>query len=487
MKRSLRRRLSFGSNATLMTLFVVAILVVLQGVADRHRARWDLSADASSALQPETLNKLRLLDQAGEKVRITGFTAQSGKKDSYFKNRVLEDFLDELDYHSQVVEVRFVDFDKERLTAEALGVSEYGAVVVQRGDERADIKARNVFKNRGNKAEKSVEFVGEAAMNEAFSEILSKQQRKIYVLAGHGELNMESTEPEGLSELAKEVEQEHYKLQTLDLLRQREEGAAPRVPEDAAALVIARPQTTLAAPEEDALASYIGDGGRVLLAMDVGLPPPHLLASLGVAVLPGVVMDKLRVFPYDDRPIPVARPHPITDDLVDSHVVTVLSHVAPLSVSDPAPGGAKISPLLVTSRDGWIDRGGRIEKGSAVYEPEIDGAGPVDMAVAVEIQPGLGLVHKGRTLGRAVVVGDADFMTNAFLSEGPGNSTFTVNALRWLVGDDVRLSAVGKPTVVRKLALTDRDTGMIRWMALGLMPLCVLMIGAAVWALRRGR
>jgi hypothetical protein len=221
--------------------------------------------------------------------------------------------------------------------------------------------------------------------------------------------------------------------------------------------------------------------------MDVGLPSPALLTRLGVSVPSGVVMDKMRVFPYEDRPVPVYRSHPITEDLVDSKVVTVLSHVAPLSLSDPAPAGLRAMPILRTSRDGWIDRGGAFEKGSAVYDPGIDVEGPVDMAVAIELPAGAGIVNKGRPMGRVAVFGDADFLSNRFLLDGPGNSTLAVNVLRWLVGDDMRLSVVGKPTVVRKLALSDRDTAMIRWMALGIGPLCVLMAGAAVWALRRGR
>lgn len=487
MRRSTRRMLSYGTNATLVTFFVVALLVVLQGVADRHRFRWDISEDAASTLLPETMNKLRLLDMGSERVRITGFTAQTGKKDSYFKNRTLKDFLDELDYNSQVVEVRFVDFDKDRLTAEALGVTEYSAVVIQRGDERVDIKARNIFKNRGKKVEQSTEFVGEPAFNEAMAQILSKQQRVMYVLRGHGEFDLDSVEPEGLSELSKNAENEHYKLKSLDLLRDRGDGEAPRVPEDAAALLVIRPSSSFTAPEEDAVQDFLADGGRVLFALDVGLPSPQILGRLGVSSSSGVVMDTMRVFPYEDRPVPVYRPHPITEDLLDSKVVVVLSHVAPLHVVDPPPNGVRPTVFLKTSREGWIERGGPREKGSAVYQAEFDAEGPVDMAVALELAPGAGLVHKGKTMGRVAILGDADLLSNQFFLEGPGNSTIAVNLLRWLAGDDMRLSVVGKPTVVRKLALTERDTSMIRWMALGIGPLCVFILGAAVWAMRRGR
>ena len=110
------------------------------------------------------------------------------------------------------------------------------------------------------------------------------------------------------------------------------------------------------------------------------------------------------------------------------------------------------------------------------------------MAVAVQIQPdATGPVNPNRRVARVVVVGDSEFTTNQMLAEGPGNSTFAVNAFRWLLWDDARLSVIGKPTSVRRLALTAEDRDMLRWLVLGLMPLITIAVGAAVWASRRGR
>jgi len=62
-----------------------------------------------------------------------------------------------------------------------------------------------------------------------------------------------------------------------------------------------------------------------------------------------------------------------------------------------------------------------------------------------------------------------------------------VNAFRWMLWDDARLSVIGKPTKVRKLALTAQDKAMLRWLVLGLMPFFTLLAGLGVWAARRGR
>jgi hypothetical protein len=65
--------------------------------------------------------------------------------------------------------------------------------------------------------------------------------------------------------------------------------------------------------------------------------------------------------------------------------------VAPLQAAETPPSGAKPASLLRTSRDGWIDLGGALDRGAAVFEPGIDVAGPVDMAFAVTAAPGQGM------------------------------------------------------------------------------------------------
>ena len=107
------------------------------------------------------------------------------------------------------------------------------------------------------------------------------------------------------------------------------------------------------------------------------------------------------------------------------------------------------------------------------------------MAVALDVSRDSGLVKKGAA--RVLVVGDADLFTNSLLAEGPGNASFILNSFRWLVGDEDRISVVGRPASKRRLALTAEDGEQIRWLAIGFGPLLVVLLGAAVWATRRGR
>jgi hypothetical protein len=107
------------------------------------------------------------------------------------------------------------------------------------------------------------------------------------------------------------------------------------------------------------------------------------------------------------------------------------------------------------------------------------------MVVALDVGSDSGLVTRGSA--RVLVSGDADVFTNGLLADGPGNGSFATNSIRWLVGDDDRISVVGRPASVRRLAFSTEDLDQIRWLALGIGPILVLLLGAGVWAARRGR
>jgi hypothetical protein len=479
-----KRRFAAGSNAFLVSALVIAVACVGYLLADLHRVRVDLSADQGSLLLADTRTKLALLDRDGQPVVITAFSGQRGKKESYFKDRALIDLLDELDFASQVVEVNFVDFDKDRLTAERLGVTDYSTVVVQRGAARVDIKDRELFRRVGAAADRRLDFLGEQAIARALAQLTAEHHRVIYTLVGHGELDPQSQDLGGLSEVAAVLAQDDYELKRLDLVRMTD-VPVPRVPDDAAAVAVLRPKVPIPALEEDLLLAYLAGGGSLLFAVDPGTAVPDLLGRLGVAIPAGRVLDKLLVFPYPDRPVPRYKGHRITKDLADDSLVTVVSSAAPVQPAVPPSEGIRSSIVLETSRDGWIDRGGEVRNGQGVYEPDIDGQGPASMVVALEVTRDSGMVKKG--LARVLVSGDSDMFTNSLLAEGPGNASFALNAFRWLVGDDDRISVVGKPASVRRLAVSAEDIEQIRWLALGLGPILVMLLGAGVWASRRGR
>ena len=488
MSRSFRRMLAHGGNATLVTVLVVVLVGVLYGIVERKRVRKDISAEGANTLQADTLKKLSLLDEDGVQVQVTGFTFQSGKEDSYFKNRAMQDLLTELDGYSASVDTHWVDFDRERLTAENLSVREYGHLVVQRGDERVDIKARELFRSSGKGDDKRLEFLGEAAFNRSVSQLLSDRRRTIYSVEGSGERDLREQGPEGYSDLVALLDNENYALESWNPRRDRDDpGAIPVVPADASALLVAAPEHPLDPAIDDAIVAYAANGGSVLILVEPGSTVPLLLERLQVVVPEGSVADKAYYAPFPDRPVVNYGRHSITSEM--NELETHFPFAAPLRVPQDPPQWFQASEVLRTSRDGWIERGGPAAVGGVpIYQEAVDASGPVTWGYALSLQPGAdSFVNEGKRVSRILVVGDADFTSNELLASGPGNATFAVNSFRWLVWDDARISLIGSPTAVRRLSLTTEDQDRILWMVLGMGPILVFLLGAGVWASRRGR
>lgn len=488
MNQIWRRRITYGSNATFVSVMIIGVLVLLYLLADSQRQRWDLSEEARNTLETDTLAKLSVLDGQQVPVRITAFTFQRGKDDTVLRDRAVRDLLVELDLRSEVLEYRIVDFDRERLTAEKLGVTDYGTVVVQRGEDRIDLRDRDMFRRNPRGADLPFDFLGEAALSRAFAQLLAPTRRVAYVLQGHGEPSPTERGPSGLSELVAALDLEGYEVAPLDLLRTDREGRSPGVPEDAAFVVVAGLKSALAPQEDDALLAYLSGGGAMLLGLEVGQPAPGFLPRFGLVQPEGVAMDTVLVFPFRDRPVPVYRDHPITKPLRESQKIAVLAAPAPLRATEPLSAGLRHTPLLVGGRESWIERGGPAEGGGAAFQAEFDGAGPTTLAVAVDLLPGGELVRRSQPSSRVLVIGDAEWLTNGLLLEGPGNRDLAVAGAQWLSGDEARLSAtVGRPTVERRLALTGQETERIRLISLLLLPCLVTMIGLFTWWGRRGR
>ncbi|MEZ4236513.1 MAG: hypothetical protein R3F59_10210 [Myxococcota bacterium] len=368
------RRLATGLDAALTAVVVVLLAVALVELAHRHRWQLDLSADGLATLDPDTVAALDLAASRGEPVTVTAFGAQAKDDEAWLRDRMMRDFLRALEAASESVHTRFVDFDRDRLTAERLGVDRYGTVVVEARGDRVDILDRKLFHARGPKGQRDVTFVGEAPVVAAIRQVLAEGGRTVVALAGHGE---EAPYDRGLGDLralASRVSEQGVALRTVDLLRDADAGGVA-VPEDAAAVLVLSAHARWQAPSRRC-GSTSGAGepqcgfprsrrsGTILLGKNTGLSLPD-----------GVVLDPRGYFPHR-RPILGYRPR-------RSHrrrgrggdFVVALARRSAVSPRD----GVSAAPLHRTSRQGWVERG---TERPALLTAATDGAGPVTVAVA---------------------------------------------------------------------------------------------------------
>lgn len=468
------RRWATGLNAVLVAALVVAAAAVASEVARDHRVQLDLSEDRAGTLDPDLLAAVRGLAETS--VRVTAFSAQAKDDEAWVRDRKMRDFLDALDRASDRIETTFVEFDRDRLTAERLGVDRYGTVVLESAADRIDLSDREVFRARGPKGARDVTFIGASAVAGALRKLVSERATRVILTTGHGEVPIFDRGIGELKGLQETLDQQGFTARTLDLLADAGPAGAA-IPADAAVVLVIGPRAPFAEAETAALRSYLARGGSLGVFVDPGGAPPAVLAELGVELDRGVVLDPTSFLPDLDRPLLRYGRHEITTGLAADDVPTVVSVAGPLAEVPTA--GVVGSALVQTSRQGWAERG---TESPAAYTPGADRAGPVVVGAAYTTGP----PHPWSG-ARVVVVGDVDWLRDDLLDQGPGNATFLVETLRWLGRGS---GPVARPTgvaAVRRLELGASQLAVVRGLLLIGMPGLVGALGVAVAVARRQR
>ncbi|MEW9571899.1 GldG family protein [Rhodanobacter sp. Si-c] len=261
---------------------------------------------------------------------------------------------------------------------------------------------------------------------------------------------------------------------------------AAAVPQGTDLVVLASPTVALSAGAVQALVAYVQDGGNLLWLRDpangdLGLTP--LAAALGVQVLPGVLVDGSGAALGLDDPrllaVGMYPPNPITRGF---QLATRFPQVAALART--GAGGWTATPLLRSSVQSWtefhpIDNAhpSAIRYDAAAGELK----GPLDFGFSLSrLSP-----SPGKREQRVVVVGDGDFLSNAYLGEG-GNRALGERIFNWLLGDDALIDVPrqGVPDRVLRIGQTELDIASIGFMVL--LPLLLLAIGGLIaWRRRR--
>ncbi len=106
------------------------------------------------------------------------------------------------------------------------------------------------------------------------------------------------------------------------------------------------------------------------------------------------------------------------------------------------------------------------------------------LACAVEQKPVPG-VSSPRGNTRIIAVGDATLFGNTLIDSG-GNRDFLNNAVNWLCDRPVLLSGIGpRPVYNVRLQITQSQARQLNWLLLVVLPGSVLVLGWAVWLVRR--
>lgn len=445
----------------------LAILIGLNVLAAQYDWRFDATSNKRNSLNEKTISYLKKLSQD---VRVEAFhrPGEPGKE-------VTESLLDLFAAESEKLQVEIIDPDKNPIRTNELNVIQTGTVVFSSGD----------------KLEK-VLLADEEKFVNAIIRVTNPEKKKIYVVTGHGELNLFAGGEESAAQVKSVLQDQGPVFEELLL------AGAQSVPEDADAVFIFGPQKDFLEHELLHLSAYLDAGGRLFMALGVEYETPALDAwleeRLGLVRRNEYLLDPIGRLISGDFFTPIVQDYPrgpITEDFNLMTLFPTSGALLPVTEGDEA-----LQPVGRSTDQSWLETDiEALSRGEAGFDPGSDVRGPLWLAASYEKEAeGLntgnatdsGKVENPEGIARAVVFADHDFLKDRYVSVS-GNLDLAVNAVNWLLERDDVIS-VPKPDAVGSFLLP----GPVQDYVLTLVPLVIvpgsmLVMAVLVSMRRRGK
>jgi ABC-type uncharacterized transport system involved in gliding motility auxiliary subunit len=460
------------SNTALGFIAFVGILVVVALIGQRHSLRLDLTESKRYSSSQQSKKIIRSLK---DDIQIKGFYQEAEPERDQVR-----DLLETYRYYSRKINFQFIDPDRQPSLAKHYQIRTYGTLVLEGFGKTQTITAAD-----------------EENITNAILKLVQEQERVVYFLTGHGDREISNSDKDGYSVAKVAIEKENFRVKTLNLL------ADPKVPEDAALVVVADPQKPLLATELEALRQYLNLNGNVMLLLepfsDGGLR--EFLESYGITLAADIVVDTMsRVFGASDL-IPVVTEygfHKITNGFNIACFFPTARSIDPAKEKKLA--GTNLTDLALTSAYSWAEMDYRLgQQQPPEFDETKDKKGPITVAVIAAISTkGAGNDPTGEEqkdsaspetpdpggLAQLAVFGDSDFASNNYFNL-QGNSDFFLNAINFLAQQENLITIERPKPEGTLLTLTHSQSRLLFWVGLLLMPTLVLATGLAVFRLRR--
>lgn len=451
------RQARYGSNALITSLAVLGILFVVNLLAYQNPKRLvDMTENKQRTLAPETLQALTSLP---EKVTAIAFYSASTPRDT--AAQLLTDFKSNSNGR---FDFRFVDPNADPLLAKQYGVTGDGKIVLTMG-----------------KASETASYADETELDRAMIRLISPETRVIYFITGHGEPDINGTDPAALSRARQTLESKNYTVKALNL------AATNKIPDDAKAIVIAGPQNPLLDQEVTLLKAYVNKGGALVIMEDPAPftnfganPDPladYLKTDWGITFDNDVVIDTTSQQPLYAISSQYNTSNPITQRMSS---VTIMPQARSLTISQTLPQNVQVTPLILTATQSW----GETELTSlqnnqqVSFDAATDIPGPLTLAASGE---------NSSTNGRVAVFGNSVFATDKGFDAYANGDVFT-NSVDWAAQQQNLINITPKTPVTR----TFNPPQSLQLIAILLgslivIPGLVVAAGISTWVARRRR
>lgn len=445
------RQARYSSNALLLTIAFLVILVIVNLLSYKNTIRWDLTEDKQNTLSEETLNTLESLDKPVQAKAFFSNRMSTVNSESVLKNYEANS--------NNKFSYEFIDPDRDPVAATEAGITRDGSVVLTLDNQKQIITS-----------------VNEEQITSALIRLSQPGERAIYFLTGHGERSIIDGSEDSYLNAVSELESKNYIVSELNLL------AANTIPDNALAIIIAGPQKPLSSPEVALISEYQSIGGSILVMYE-----PSLLNQFGnlddplsayLGELWGITINDDFVIDPTANPVTVSvsasyASHPITDSL--ENMVAVLPSSRSLTI-DPNIGQAAIE-ISFTTDQAWAEIDLESLKANVVeFSAGLDTPGPITLVVAAE---------NSAAQSRMVVFGDTDFADDSFYTYY-GNADLFLNAVDWASNQDELISLTPRSQTTRVIVTPQvYAQRLIMFGSIILFPLLIIVAAIVVFIRRK--
>ncbi|MHC8440724.1 MAG: Gldg family protein [Candidatus Eutrophobiaceae bacterium] len=505
-----------GSGATrryrlhhaLVLILSIALFAMLARLSSTHARHWDWTQSGRHTLSESSQ---KLLAQMHTPLQVTSYSPQNPNLRSKIQR-----LIGRYQQHKPDLELLFIDPEWVPHEVASLGITAPGELVLRYQGRIAHVRSWN-----------------EQAFSDALNRLIKRKEYWISFIEGHGERDLFDSGRHGYSQWVEHLTQKGFNAQPLDLAHFQ------NIPENTALMVIAGSSNQWHPEELAAVQFYLLGGGSLLWLPDVREQATlaELKDVLGISAPAGIVVE-----PDSQKPAILS----VTSDRWGKHPIMAAMGSAvtlPSSTSISFDAAEKENwqavPLLSTTEQAWREVGD-LHKSKVSYNDGEDVLGPLHLAWALEstnrierssqakegrghMQRMVGDLRAGRAshndgkdapespespdlawaleaknklessnqtekrqahMQRVVVVGDADFLSNAYVHHG-GNLEFGMKTIEWLVHEEGLLFSSTQVREDQSVHLSEQKLRIGGLISLIILPILFLFLAVRIPAQRR--
>ncbi|MDR3239608.1 MAG: GldG family protein [Clostridiales bacterium] len=474
------KKFKYGSFSTLMILFVIAIMVIVNLLADQLKLTFDMSANKQYSLSEDSIKIARELTQD---VTITAL-ARTGEEGRMFEEAVgpltFQRLLDEYAKSSSHIQLVYKDpylypafVTQYAKDGEPIPIN---SVIVESGSLFKVIQANDMistdfdYQNYSTYV-KSIDI--EPRVTNAINYVTSGASATAYTVSGSDELPLQDT-------LRSQLELANFEIKDVNLV-------TSEIPEDCTILFVTQPSRDWTASAAENVKTFLQNDGRAVFCVGAfGQEYPNLdsvLSSYGVRMGQYIVAENdpshyagnNRIYLLSDF-----APHDITQPLLDKNYMPLLVQSSGVEKTELKKSSITIEPLLTTSKQAY----GKTNPNTQTIEKEPDDQdGPFDLAVAITDAYATDEEHTTKII----------FIANPTIIDESVNTAirgvnwdFLINAMNWLQDKADTVSILPKtPETAEQLTMSSMQVLVLSMFSSIILPLIILGAGLTVWLRRR--